>query len=236
MSQRVSRLRHGRRVPPVSRRASRQPTAPLRRRTAHWRGRRTTLPGSEPVPYTGADYSADVYTGPTDARPPMAFTPGEEPQYEAEPAPLPWYKRPPILFGAAAVAALLAIGGLAITLTGNSGVLGPVTGDKHDLLPRPVIRAAADTRRADDRHGDRVRRPADHHHRSRRHRLRRRRAPRPPPRRRPRRRRHDHNDHDNDDHHNDHDHDDHDDVSAGTQTTAAKPEPEPAPQPPADGA
>ena len=48
-------------------------------------------------------------------------------QYDAEPAPLPWYKRPPILFGAAAVAALLAIGGLAITLTGNSGVLGPVT-------------------------------------------------------------------------------------------------------------
>ena len=84
-------------------------------------------PAHEPVPYAGEDYSADVYSGPTDARPPVAFDPGEEPQYDAEPAPLPWYKRPPILFGAAAVAALLAIGGLAITLTGNSGVLGPVT-------------------------------------------------------------------------------------------------------------
>ena len=84
-------------------------------------------PGGEPVPYTGEDYSADVYSGPTDARPQVAFAPGEEPQYEAEPAPLPWYKRPPIVFAAAAIAALLAIGGLAITLTGNSGVLGPVT-------------------------------------------------------------------------------------------------------------
>lgn len=84
-------------------------------------------PGDEPVPYTGADYSADVYSGPTDARPPMDFVPGEESPYEPEPAPLPWYKRPPILFAAAAAAAVLAIGGLAITLTGNSGVLGPVT-------------------------------------------------------------------------------------------------------------
>jgi hypothetical protein len=102
--------------------------------------------GSEPVPYTGADYSADVYSGPTDARPQVAFTPGEEPPYDDEPAPLPWYKRPPILFGAAAVAALLAIGGLAITLTGNSGVLGPVTetstafslGPSSEQPPTPV--------------------------------------------------------------------------------------------------
>lgn len=93
--------------------------------------------GSEPVPYTGEDYSADVYSGPTDARPQVAFTPGEEPQYEAEPAPLPWYKRPPVLFGAAAVAALLAIGGLAITLTGNSGVLGPVTETSTTLSVGP---------------------------------------------------------------------------------------------------
>ncbi len=84
-------------------------------------------PAAEPVPYTGEDYSSDVYTRPTDARPPVAFTPGEEQVYAAEPAPLPWYKRPSLLFGAAAVAALLAVGGLAITLTGNNGVLGPVT-------------------------------------------------------------------------------------------------------------
>jgi hypothetical protein len=83
-------------------------------------------PAAEPVPYTGEDYSADIYTGPTDVRPPVGFTPQEQ-QYAAEPAPLPWYKRPPILFGVAAAAVLLAIGGLAITLTGNSGVLGPVT-------------------------------------------------------------------------------------------------------------
>ena len=90
-------------------------------------------PTAEPVPYTGEDYSADVYSGPTDARPPVAFGPPdqqvypEQHAYVEEPAPLPWYKRPPILFGAAAAAALLAIGGLAITLTGTSGVLGPVT-------------------------------------------------------------------------------------------------------------
>ena len=84
-------------------------------------------PTAEPVPYTGEDYTADVYSGRTDARPPVGFVPPEEQEYAAEPPPLPWYKRPPILFGAAAAAALLAIGGLAITLTGNSGVLGPVT-------------------------------------------------------------------------------------------------------------
>ena len=83
-------------------------------------------PTAEPVPYTGEDYSADVFSGPTDARPPMAFAPPEEQDYAAEPEPLPWYKRPPILFGAAAAAALLAIGGLAITLTSSSDVLGPV--------------------------------------------------------------------------------------------------------------
>jgi hypothetical protein len=94
-------------------------------------------PAADPVPYTGEDYSADVYTGPTDARPPVGFTPPREQQYAAEPAPLPWYKRPPILFGAAAVAALLAIGGLAITLTGNSGVLGPVTETSTKFAPGP---------------------------------------------------------------------------------------------------
>src|SRR6185369_13912189 len=51
----------------------------------------------------------------------------EEEGYEPEPGPLPWYKRPPILFGAAAAAVLLAIGGLAVTLTSTSGSTGPVT-------------------------------------------------------------------------------------------------------------
>jgi Hsp70 protein len=81
-------------------------------------------PGGEPVPYSGEDYTFDQ--GPTDARPQVAFA-HEEEGYEPEPGPLPWYKRPPILFGAAAAAVLLAIGGLAITLTSGSGSSGPVT-------------------------------------------------------------------------------------------------------------
>ena len=81
-------------------------------------------PGGEPVPYSGEDYTFDQ--GPTDARPQVAFA-HEEEGYEPEAGPLPWYKRPPILFGAAAAAVLLAIGGLAITLTSTSGSSGPVT-------------------------------------------------------------------------------------------------------------
>jgi hypothetical protein len=76
------------------------------------------------VPYSGEDYTFDQ--GPTDARPQVAFA-HEEEGYEPEPGPLPWYKRPPILFGAAAAAVLLAIGGLAITLTSTSSNTGPVT-------------------------------------------------------------------------------------------------------------
>ena len=81
-------------------------------------------PGAEPVPYSGEDYTFDQ--GPTDARPQVAFA-HEEEGYEPEPGPLPWYKRPPILFGAAAAVLLLAIGGLAVTLTSTSGNTGPVT-------------------------------------------------------------------------------------------------------------
>ena len=82
-------------------------------------------PAGEPVPYSGEDYTFEQ--GATDARPPMAFAPEETGYAPTEPGPLPWYKRPPILFGAAAVAVLLAIGGLAITLTGTSANTGPVT-------------------------------------------------------------------------------------------------------------
>ncbi|MCT7658725.1 Hsp70 family protein [Mycobacterium deserti] len=81
-------------------------------------------PGADPVPYTGEDYT--YAPGTADVRPPMEFA-HEEEGFEPESAPLPWYKRPPILFGAAAAAALLAIGGLAITLTGTSSDTGPVT-------------------------------------------------------------------------------------------------------------
>jgi hypothetical protein len=81
-------------------------------------------PGNEPVPYAGGEY--ETAGGATGARPPVAFS-HEEEMYDAEPAPLAWYKRPPILFGAAAAAALLAAGGLAVTLTSSDGDSGPVT-------------------------------------------------------------------------------------------------------------
>ena len=83
-------------------------------------------PTDEPVPYAGEDYNYGFDQGSAEARPQVAFGPGEE-GYPPEPAPLPWYKRPPILFGAAAAAALLAIGGLVVTLTNTSGNTGPVT-------------------------------------------------------------------------------------------------------------
>ncbi|ULE34348.1 Hsp70 family protein [Mycobacterium sp. IDR2000157661] len=81
-------------------------------------------PAADPVPYAGEDYTFDG--GATGARPGMEFA-HEEEGYEPEPAPLPWYRRPVVLFGAAAAAALLAVGGLAVTLTSTSGDSGPVT-------------------------------------------------------------------------------------------------------------
>ena len=86
----------------------------------------------DPLPYTGDDYTSSggyADQGSTAARPPVAFTPSEYgyPDQYDEPAPLPWYKRPPVLFGAAAAAALLAMGGLAVTLTGSVGEPTPVT-------------------------------------------------------------------------------------------------------------
>ncbi|MBY0290532.1 MAG: Hsp70 family protein [Mycobacteriaceae bacterium] len=82
--------------------------------------------GGEPVPYTGDDYTFDPAATGSAARPPMEFS-HEEEGFTPEPGPLPWYKRPTILFGAAAAAVLLAIGGLAVTLTGTSSNTGPVT-------------------------------------------------------------------------------------------------------------
>ena len=87
--------------------------------------------------------------------------PGEE-GYPPEPAPLPWYKRPPILFGAAAAAALLAIGGLAVTLTNTSGNTGPVTETATTVSTEPSPGQPTIGHLADG-DGDRARRPADHH-------------------------------------------------------------------------
>lgn len=96
-------------------------------------------PAGEPVPYTGADYAADP--GSTAARPPVAFAADEQAD-EPEPGPLPWYKRPPVLFGAAATAALLAIGGLAVTLTSTSGDSTPVTETATTVSMEPSPSAA----------------------------------------------------------------------------------------------
>ena len=146
---RVSRQRHGQRAPPGSRRPSRRPTVPRRRRSAPWRGRRTT-------PSAASRCRTPARTTPPTMLLRAQPTPGHRwrsprarnREYEAEPAPLPWYKRPPVLFGAAAVAALLAIGGLAVTLTGDSGVAGPGHRDEHDLLASDRRRTTADIRRA----------------------------------------------------------------------------------------
>ncbi|GJF12310.1 hypothetical protein NGTWS0302_01530 [Mycolicibacterium cyprinidarum] len=105
----------------------------------------------DPLPYTGDDYtSSSSYPGQgaAAARPPVEFTPeeGYSDEFVDEPAPLPWYKRPPVLFGAAAAAALLATGGLAVTLTSSIGEPTPVTetatpaptNDSPAELPPPV--------------------------------------------------------------------------------------------------
>ncbi len=85
-------------------------------------------PGAgEPVPYTGEDYTFDPAATTAAPPPPMEFS-HEEEGFTPETAPLPWYKRPTVLFGAAAAAVLLAVGGLVVTLTGGtSGLIGPVT-------------------------------------------------------------------------------------------------------------
>ncbi len=97
----------------------------------------------DPLPYTGDDYtSTSSYPGQgaTAAPPPVDFKSGngghpyESAGYESsgdapygEPDPFPWYKRPPVLFGVAAAAALLAIGGLAVTLNSSIGDSTTVT-------------------------------------------------------------------------------------------------------------
>ena len=171
-------------------------------------------PGGEPVPYSGEDYTFDQ--GPTDARPQVAFA-HEEEGYEPEPGPLPWYKRPPILFGAAAAAVLLAIGGLAITLTSGSGSSGPVTETATHVETgpspgQPPTSQAPQTITVTGPNGEPSTTVV---------------PPPPPPS-------HDHHvaddDHDHDHHHNDdhdhhHDDNDHDDTPPTTTTTRPPPRP-----------
>ena len=77
--------------------------------------------GEEPVPYSGADYTYEPQ--PTSARPQVEFVPASAPLPAAE-EPLPWYRRPSVVFSAALIAVLLATGGLAWTLTSGSGPIG----------------------------------------------------------------------------------------------------------------
>ncbi|MGK2880663.1 MAG: Hsp70 family protein [Mycobacterium sp.] len=78
--------------------------------------------GGEPVPYAGEDYPVPPYeSGQTGARPPVNFVPPDDDDAHPGAAPLPWYRRPAVIFGAAAAAAVFAIGGLAYTLTSSTG-------------------------------------------------------------------------------------------------------------------
>ncbi len=119
-------------------------------------------PSDEPVPYAGEDYNYGFEQGgATAARPPVAFGQGAD-DYPPEPQPLPWYKRPPILFGAAAAAALLAVGGLAVHADQYQQRHRPGDRDGHHHLHRAVARPTDDTGHLADGDSDGRRRPADH--------------------------------------------------------------------------
>ncbi|MBU3751502.1 MAG: molecular chaperone, partial [Mycobacterium sp.] len=75
-------------------------------------------PAEEPVPYAGDDYYGAETGVPPGAGQMVEFEPADVMPDELA-AALPWYRRPPILFGVAAALAAVAVGGLAITLTGN---------------------------------------------------------------------------------------------------------------------
>ena len=74
---------------------------------------------NEPVPYTGEDpYDTNV----TSARPPVAYVPATGPIDEES---RPWHRLPQLIFGLAAVVALIAVGGVAIALTGVADTTNP---------------------------------------------------------------------------------------------------------------
>ncbi len=73
----------------------------------------------EPVPYAGEDYSPRPEYGappPTGARPMVEFDTDEHGTGVVAP-PLPWYRRPALLFGLSAALAAVMVGGLALKLT-----------------------------------------------------------------------------------------------------------------------
>ena len=89
--------------------------------------------GEEPVPYTGADYNYEPVTG-TGARPQMEFLPPDGPPLPAE-EPLPWYRRPQLIFAAAATVLLIVTGGLIYTLTSGSRGIG----DQSDIRTSTAV-------------------------------------------------------------------------------------------------
>ncbi len=101
----------------------------------------------EPVPYLGEDYRAPenyapehypaaIPTGPTVAVE-NAVADGTTPAV----GQLPWFRRPPLLFGIAAALAALAVGGLALTLSGNDSTPTTTTTrvTKPGEPPSPVV-------------------------------------------------------------------------------------------------
>ena len=75
--------------------------------------------GGEPVPYTGDEYYPPVPSAPpTGPRPAVEYEPEDDGTVLLA-GPLPWYRRPPLLFGIAAAVAALSVGGLAIKLTSS---------------------------------------------------------------------------------------------------------------------
>ncbi len=103
-------------------------------------------PGAEPVPYTGEDYTADVYSGPTDARPPMGFAPPEEQDYagRAGAAAVVQTAPDPVRSGGSGGAACHRR--LGDHADGQQRCPGPGHRDEHDLLRRSVNGATADIR------------------------------------------------------------------------------------------
>ena len=88
--------------------------------------------GDEPVPYSGRQLRA----GPTSARPRTEFVPPSAPPPAAD-EPLPWYRRPSVVFSAALIAVLLATGGLLWTLTSGSG---PIDTKRSSPATSPAVR------------------------------------------------------------------------------------------------
>jgi molecular chaperone DnaK (HSP70) len=74
---------------------------------------------AEPVPYTGEDYS---YSAGANARPPVQYMAATTPVADQS---VRWYRRPALVVAAVAVLPLIAVGGLAYTLTSKDSSIGP---------------------------------------------------------------------------------------------------------------